>query len=216
MALKTQILPARDTAAFAHAVRLLRAGKVIAFPTDTVYGVGVAGFNARAIEQLFVAKSRPLDKAIPLLLADARDLARVASEISAAARVLAEKFWPGALTLVVPASERVPKILLAGGASVAVRVPNHAIVHTLISSLDAPLAATSANISGARDPQTAPEVFAQLNARIPLILDGGATRGNVPSTVIDVTVDPPRVVRVGAVSVEDVERVLGLKVQTGM
>ncbi len=207
--MKTQTLPASDTAAIAHAVRLLRAGKVIAFPTDTVYGVGVSGFNARAIEQLFAAKNRPLDKAIPLLLASAKDLALVASAISATARVLAEKFWPGALTLVVPANGRVPKILLAGGASVAVRVPNNAIAQTLISALGAPLAATSANISGARDPQTAQDVFAQLNARIPLILDGGATPGNIPSTVIDVTVDPPRVVRVGAVSVQAIELILG-------
>jgi L-threonylcarbamoyladenylate synthase len=206
---KTQILPTTDTQAFAHAVRLLRAGKVIAFPTDTVYGVGASGFNERAIEQLFVAKNRERDKAIPYLLNDARDLELVAREIPQAARLLAAKFWPGALTLIVPASARVPKILIAGGENVAVRVPNHPTTRALIDSLRAPLAATSANISGATDSATARQVFEQLNGRIPLILDGGATRGNVPSTVIDVTCDPPRVLRVGALSIQELEQVLG-------
>ncbi|MBI5652172.1 MAG: threonylcarbamoyl-AMP synthase [Chloroflexi bacterium] len=207
--IKTQILPATDTQAFGHAVRLLRAGKLVAFPTDTVYGVGASGFNERAIEQLFVAKNRARDKAIPYLLNDTRDLELVAREIPPAARLLAAKFWPGALTLIVPASARVPKILIAGGESVAVRVPNHPTTRTLIDSLRAPLAATSANISGARDPATAREAQEQLNGRIPLILDGGATRGNVPSTVVDVTCDPPRILRVGVISVEEIVKVIG-------
>lgn len=207
--MKTQVLPASDTEAFAHAVRLLRAGKVVAFPTDTVYGVGAHGFNERAIEQLFLAKNRARDKAIPYLLARADDLSLVAREIPGAARLLTAKFWPGALTLVVPAAARVPQILIAGGDSVAVRVPAHLATRALIDALHAPLAASSANISGARDPATAQEVLAQLKGRIPLILDGGATRGNVPSTVVDVTIDPPVVWRVGAIAVEEIERVLG-------
>jgi L-threonylcarbamoyladenylate synthase len=210
--MKTQILSASDTEAFAHAVRLLRAGKVIAFPTDTVYGVGASGFNERAIEQLYVVKARERGKAIPYLLADAKDLQSVAREIPNAARLLAAKFWPGALTLVVPASARVPKILIAGGDSVAVRVPNHSTTRALIDSLRVPLAATSANISGGRDPSNAQEALAQLDGRIPMILDGGATRANIPSTVIDVTVTPPKVLRVGAISVEEIQKVLGVKI----
>jgi L-threonylcarbamoyladenylate synthase len=210
--MKTQILSASDTEAFAHAVRLLRAGKVIAFPTDTVYGIGASGFNERAIEQLYVVKARERRKAIPYLLADAKDLQSVAREIPNAARLLAAKFWPGALTLVVLASARVPKILIAGGDSVAVRVPNHATTRALIDSLRAPLAATSANISGGRDPSNAQEALAQLDGRIPMILDGGATRANIPSTVIDVTVTPPKVLRVGAISVEEIQKVLGVKI----
>lgn len=212
MKVRTRILPATDTEAFAHAVRLLRAGKVIAFPTDTVYGVGVHGFNERAIEALFVAKKRERDKAIPYLLADAKDLSLVAREIPDVARLLAAEFWPGALTLVVPANARVPKILIAGGDSVAVRMPNHPTTRALIDALRAPLAATSANISGARDPATAPEVLAQLGGRIPLILDGGATRGTIPSTVVDVTTDPPTVRRVGVIAVGEIERALGRQV----
>ncbi len=207
--MKTQILPANDTEAFAHAVRLLRAGKVIAFPTDTVYGVGASGFNERAIEQLFVVKARERDKAIPYLIANTKDLTLVARAIPDAARILAQKFWPGALTLVVPASARVPKILIAGGDAIAVRVPHHSIARALIDSLGSPLAATSANISGGRDPATAQEVLAQLDGRIPMILNGGATRANIPSTVVDMTVTPPQVLRVGAISVAEIEKVIG-------
>ncbi len=111
--------------------------------------------------------------------------------------------------LVVPAAARVPRLLLAGGDRVAARVPNHPTTRALIDALGAPLAATSANLSGARDPASAPEVLAQLNGRIPFILDGGATRGNVPSTIVDVTTEPPTVRRVGVISVEEIERVLG-------
>jgi L-threonylcarbamoyladenylate synthase len=207
--MRTQLLPATDTQAFAHAVRLLRAGKVIAFPTDTVYGIGADGFNERAIEQLFVVKERERGKAIPYLLADAKDLAKVAREIPRAAHLLAQKFWPGGLTLVVPAGAQVPKILIAGGDTIAVRVPNHPTTRALVDSLGAPLAATSANISGGENPANAQDVFVQLNGRLPLILDGGATRGNISSTVVDVTCDPPKVLRVGVISVEEIERVVG-------
>lgn len=207
--MKTQVLPANDTEALAHGVRLLRAGKVIAFPTDTVYGVGANGFNERAIEQLFLAKSRGRDKPIPYLLADEGDLSLVASEIPDSARLLAGKFWPGGLTLVVTANARVPRILISGGDSIAVRVPHHPTTRALIDALRAPLAATSANISGARDPSTAAQVLEQLNGRIPLVLDGGPTRGSIPSTVVDVTTDPPTVSRVGVISIEQLEHVLG-------
>ncbi|MBI5034319.1 MAG: threonylcarbamoyl-AMP synthase [Chloroflexi bacterium] len=208
--MKTQILPANDTEAFAHAVRLLRAGKVIAFPTDTVYGVGASGFNARAIEQLFVVKERERGKAIPYLLADAKDLFTVAREVPNAARVLAKKFWPGALTLVVPVTARVPQVLIAGGDTIAVRVPNHPTTRALIDSLGSPLAATSANISGGPDPGNAQEVFAQLEGRIPMILDGGATRAGIPSTVVDVTVTPPKILRIGSISVDEIRKVIGV------
>ena len=212
--MKTQVLPATDTQALAHAVRLVRAGKVIAFPTDTVYGVGAHGFNERAIEQIYVVKDRPRDKAIPYLLANAADISLIAREVPEAARLLAAKFWPGGLTLVVPATARVPKILTAGGDTVAVRVPNQSTTRALIDAVGAPLATTSANLSSAPDPASAAEALAQLNGRIPFILDGGPTPGNVPSTVVDVTTDPPTVRRVGVISIEEIERALGRKVAT--
>ena len=210
--MRTQILRASDTEAFGHAVRLLRAGKVIAYPTDTVYGVGASGFNERAIEQLYVVKQRPREKAIPYLLASVESLQLVARDIPDAARLLAAKFWPGGLTLIVPATPRVPKILMAGGDTIAVRVPNHATTRALIDTVGAPLATTSANLSGAPDPSSAQEALAQLTGRIPFILDAGPTRGNVPSTVVDVTTDPPTVRRVGVIGVEEIERALGRKV----
>lgn len=211
--MRTQIISASDTEGFAHAVRLLRAGKAIAFPTDTVYGVGASGFNERGIEALYLAKNRARDKAIPLFLANAGDVTMVAREVPDAFRVLAEKFWPGGLTLVVPAGARVPKILIGGGSSVAVRVPNHATTRALIDAVRAPLAQTSANLSGGRDPGNASEVMAQLNGRIPLILDGGPTRGNVPSTVVDLTTNPPIVRRVGVISLAQIRLVLGNAVE---
>ncbi|MEW5717427.1 MAG: L-threonylcarbamoyladenylate synthase [Chloroflexota bacterium] len=211
--MKTQILPAFDTEAFAHAVRLLRARKVIAFPTDTVYGVGALGFDERAIEQLFVVKTRDRGKAIPYLLSDVEQLPLVAHAIPDAARLLAAKFWPGGLTLVVPAAARVPQILIAGGTGVAARVPNNRTTRALIDALGVPLAATSANISGGPDPANARAVLAQLNGRIPLILDGGPTRSNTPSTVVDVTTDPPTIRRVGVIAAEEIERVLGKSIR---
>ncbi len=207
--MQTQCLSCDNLQSLDDAVQRLRAGYAIAFPTDTVYGLGADGFNERAIEQLFVVKERERGKAIPYLLADASDLVHVVQEMPRAAQLLAEKFWPGGLTLVVPASPRVPKILIAGGDTVAVRVPNHPITRTLIAKMGVPLATTSANISGGPDPANAQEVLAQLNGRIPLVLDGGATRGNVPSTVVDVTSDPPKVLRVGVIAREEIERVLG-------
>jgi len=207
--MKTEILPASDKKSIELAIKLLKQGEVIAFPTDTVYGVGVDGLNERAIEKLFAAKDRPRDKAIPFLLASEKDLKQVAREIPKAVHVLAKKFWPGALTLVVPAHKRVPKILIAQGDSVAVRVPNSNVTRALILGLGAPLAATSANISSQSDPQTAEQTAAYLNERIPLILDGGATPGNIPSTVIDLTTEPPTVRRVGSIAPEEIELALG-------
>lgn len=206
---KTLVLSASDRKSIDLAVQLLKRGEVIAFPTDTVYGIGADGLTERAIEKLFEAKARPRDKAIPFLLARVNDLSQVASEIPKDVKVLAEKFWPGALTLVLPAHSRVPKILTAEGDSVAVRVPNHDVTRELIRGLGTPLAATSANISSQPDPQTAEQVTAYLDGRIPLILDGGATPGNIPSTVLDLTTEPPTIRRVGAISPEQIELVLG-------
>ena len=207
--MKTEILPASDKKCFARAIELLKRGEVVAFPTDTVYGVGADGLNERAIEKLFAAKDRPRDKAIPFLLASEKDLIQVAREIPQEVNILAQKFWPGALTLIVPAHPRVPKILIADGDSVAVRVPNHPITRALIQELGVPLAATSANISAQPDPQTASQVAAYMNERIALVLDGGATPGNIPSTVLDLTTEPPTIRRVGAIAPEEIALVLG-------
>jgi len=205
---ETRVLPAYDTEAILEAVEVLRRGGLVAFPTDTVYGVAAHGFQAQAIERLYEAKIRPRDKAIPLLLAGVEDLSRVARQVSEAARRLAERFWPGGLTLVLPRAEDLPPVLTAGGDSVAVRVPDHPVALRLIRDVGAPLATTSANLSGGPDPVTAEDVLRQLGGRIELILDGGACPGGVPSTVLDLTADPPRVLREGPVSREALSETL--------
>jgi L-threonylcarbamoyladenylate synthase len=178
---------------------LLRAGEPIAFPTDTVYGVGAPARDAMAVLRLYAVKQRPYTQAIPLLIADAADLESVTAASTPLARRLA-RLWPGALTLVLPAAPDLPSELLAGGATVAVRLPDHAWLRGLIRALGGPLAATSANLHGGRDPQTAEEVAAQLGGALPLIADGGPTPGPIPSTIVDCTGAEPRLLRAGALA----------------
>jgi L-threonylcarbamoyladenylate synthase len=210
--MRTGIEWAHTPAAVEHALERLRRGEVIAIPTDTVYGVATDGFNPEGIDKLFAVKARPRNKPIPLLLADAADLEQVALHIPREAMVLAGRFWPGGLTLVVRANEHVPAILRAEGDSVAVRVPDHPVPRDLARALGRPLAATSANISGGPNPSTAQEVELQLGGRIGLILDGGTVGAGLPSTVVDLTVTPPRVLRAGALPIGEIEGVLGLKI----
>ncbi len=191
-------------AAFERAVALLRGGELVAFPTDTVYGVGALAWEAQAVAKLYAAKLRPAGKAIPILLADPADVELVARDLPSAARRLAERFWPGPLTLVVPRAERVPPEVSAGGTSVAVRVPDHAMARDLIRAAGAPLATTSANLSGGPSPVTAQDVAAQLAGRIPFILDGGPCPGGVASTVVDLTGPQPVVLRPGPISLDEI------------
>jgi L-threonylcarbamoyladenylate synthase len=187
-----------------RAAERLRAGELVAFPTDTVYGVGALVWDAAAVGGLYTAKLRPADKAIPVLLADPADIGLVARSLTPLARRIAERFWPGALTLVVARAERGPAEVIAGGDSVAVRVPDHALARQLIRLAGAPLATTSANLSGGPSPVTAEEVLAQLDGRIPLILDGGRCPGGVPSTVLDLTGPEPAVLRPGPLSLAEI------------
>ncbi len=192
----------------AQAAALLTAGELVAFPTDTVYGVGAICWNEAAVARLYTAKLRSRDKAIPILLADPDDLQLVAENLPPAAMRLAEVFWPGALTLVVPKAARVPAEVTAGGATVAVRIPNHEMARALIRLAAAPLATTSANLSGGPSPVTAEEVSAQLAGRVPLIIDGGRCPGGAASTVVDVTGPTPRILRAGPISEADILAVL--------
>jgi len=199
----------RPPPGFRRAVALLRAGEVVAFPTDTVYGVGAVVWNVQAVRKLYKAKLRPADKALPVLLADASDLSRIAYQPSQDALRLAERFWPGPLTIVVPRGEGVPDEVTAGGASVAVRVPDHDLARALIRAAGAPLAATSANLSGQPSPVTAQDVLTQLGSRIPLVLDGGSCPGGAASTVVDLTGPAPVILRPGPVSMQDILSALG-------
>jgi L-threonylcarbamoyladenylate synthase len=194
--------------AFDRAVQLLKAGALVAFPTDTVYGVGASVWNGAAVAQLYTAKLRPAGKAIPVLLADPAELPLVASGLPRGFERLAATFWPGALTLVVPKAPGIPDEVTGGGASIAVRVPDHRLARALIRAVGAPLATTSANLSGQPSPVTAQDVAAQLGGRIALILDGGPCPGGVASTVVDLTGPEPVIVREGPITLEQIQAAL--------
>jgi len=195
---KTHLLPADSPQALALAVETLRDGRPVAFPTDTVYGLGALAFEPRAVEALFVAKFRSIEKAIPVLMAETEELEKVALHVPEMARRLAARFWPGPLTLVVPKRPNLPTALSAKP-TVGVRVPDHPVARALLR-LSGPLAVTSANLSGQASPCTAEEVLAQLGGRIALILDGGRTPGGRPSTVVDCTVAEPLILRAGPIT----------------
>ncbi len=203
------ILSIQTPDALERAVQALRQGEAIAFPTDTVYGVGAHAFLPDAVRRLYEVKERPLQVPIPLLLPDARAMEQVCEEVPPLAREIAAHFWPGALSLVLRRSPRVPDIVTAGGPTVAVRVPDHPWVRELCRCLGAPLAATSANRHREAEPVTAAEVQAALGGRIPLIIDGGRCPGGVPSTVLDLTVSPPAILRPGPVTAEQLAPWLG-------
>lgn len=186
-----------DESGIAHAVHVLTAGGIVAFPTDTVYGVGAHAFLPQAVQRLYTAKVRPADKAIPLLIADAGQLSQVAQNIPQVAYELAARFWPGALTLVLPRTPAVSDEITAGGDTVGVRAPDHPVAQALLRAVGCPLATTSANISGQPPAVTAEDVLAQLDGQIDLLIDGGRCPGGVASTVLDLSVSPIRVLRAG-------------------
>lgn len=197
--MKSSILPLHTTEAIHQALHLLQVGHPVAFPTDTVYGIGVPALNAEAIKRLYAIKHRPTTIAIPVLLADPTDIGMVASDLPTMASKLAQCYWPGALTLVLPAAAHLPPELLAHGTSVAVRVPDHDWIREMIRALGQPLAATSANIHGHPECTTALDVAEQLGDHLDLILDGGIAQGGIPSTLVDCTNATPRVLRQGGV-----------------
>jgi len=184
-----------------QAAGILRAGGLVAFPTETFYGLGAAALDAAAVRRVFEIKGRPASMPLPLLVDSRAMAASVAAEIPPRAGELMERHWPGALTLVLRATPRIPAEITAGTGTVGVRVPAHAVARALVRALGEPVTAPSANPTGAPPPVTADEVLAHFGGAIDLILDAGATPGGAPSTVLDVTVDPPRVIRQGAVLV---------------
>jgi L-threonylcarbamoyladenylate synthase len=204
--MKTEIIHADHPVALTHAADILTHGGLVAFPTDTVYGLAVLPFQAEYVERLYIAKGRNSDRAIAVLLGDDEQLEQVAKDIGETARRWAKAFWPGPLTLIVPSLETVPKTLTSQP-NLGVRIPDHPVALALLR-LVGPLAVTSANLSGQANTNTAQEVFEQLDGRIHLILDGGRTPGGVPSTVVDCTVDEPVILRQGPLTMEDLKRVL--------
>ena len=190
-----------------EAISVLRQGGIVAFPTDTVYGLG-AGMNiSQAVKRIYQVKERPSDIALPLLVADRAQITRLTKRVPPIAWQLIENFLPGALTIVLLKSKSVPDIITAGGETVAIRIPNHPIPIALIEGMGTPIIGTSANVSGKPNPLTAGEVYSQFGDKIDIIIDDGRCPGGSASTVVDVTGDVPIVLREGALSRERLKHV---------
>ena len=187
---------------------VMRAGGIAAYPTDTVYGLGVDVYNGGAVEKIFAAKHRPLNLPLPVLIADISQLDELTANIPRLAKELMDKFWPGALTIVFNKSAVFDSPTLAGGSKVAVRMPGHAVTLRLITEAGRPIVGTSANLHGLPATLTAAEVRTQLGSAVDFILDGGPCPGGVESTVVDVTVNPPAILRQGAVPGKDIADLL--------
>lgn len=197
-AIATRVLCATDEWALQQAAAALRAGEVVVFPTDTVYGAGCDLWQPRAIERLYWAKQRPKHLAIPVLVASPQDVTQVASILPPRFDQMAARFWPGGLTLIVLRKPTVPDILCAGGPTVAVRMPDHPAARRLIALMGGALATTSANLSSRPAPVTAQEALNDLNSRAAIVLDGGPCPGGVASAIVDLTTNPPVLLRSGA------------------
>jgi L-threonylcarbamoyladenylate synthase len=204
-----QIDPANpDQAVIARAASLLRQGELVVFPTETVYGLGADAFQPPALAGIFAAKGRPLSDPLIVHIAELSELEGLTSSFSARARGLAEVFWPGPLTLLLPRGSQVPSLVTAGMETVAVRMPGHPVASALIKALGSPIAAPSANRFMHVSPTTAAHVLADLGGRVPLILDAGPCVVGVESTILDLSTAVPTILRPGGVSLEALRAVL--------
>jgi len=198
-----------DREAIRLAAGVLRSGGLVAFPTETVYGLGADAFNGHAVRRIFEVKGRPADNPLIVHIASYDQLADLTDELPPAGKRLAEAFWPGPLTLVVNGSYGIPDVVTAGLDTVAVRMPDNAVTLGLIRVLGSPIVGPSANLSGGPSPTTAQHVFDDLNGKIDLILDAGPAKIGVESTVVDVTSDPPLILRFGGLTRERIEHCVG-------
>jgi L-threonylcarbamoyladenylate synthase len=204
--MKTELISADHPIALQHAVDVLHHGGLVAFPTDTVYGLASLPFKSEHVERLYAAKGRLSTRAIAVLVGRIDDLNLVTMEIGERARRLAERFWPGPLTLVVPKNPTLPDEL-SPDVTIGVRMPDHPVALALLQAIG-PLAVTSANLSGKDNTNTAAEVMNQLEGRIHLVLDGGHTPGGVPSTVVDCVGPELTILREGPISLEELQAAL--------
>jgi L-threonylcarbamoyladenylate synthase len=185
----------------------LRAGGVVAFPTDTLYALGADATNDEAVVRVFHVKGREADKPLPLFVANAAMAGQI-GRLSPAAIALCERYWPGPLTVVVEKRAGFQSLALAGGDTVALRVPDHPVALRVIIGLGKPVTATSANRSGGSDPVSAEDVRSQLRDAVDLVIDGGACPVGAPSTIVDCTAEPPTILREGAIGRDEIERAL--------
>ena len=200
-----------DRRVLARVGRLVERGALVVYPTDTVYGVGTNPLLEDAVRRLYEAKKRPFGKPVPVLASSIEHVERIAF-LSEEARRLAARFWPGPLTIVVPAKPSLPSIVTGGSGKVGVRVPAHNVARLLIEEAGGLIIGTSANISGRPPPRTAEEAFRELGNAVDVIVDAGPAPGGKPSTVIDLTTTPPKIVRKGPIGRRELEEVLGVEV----
>jgi len=186
----------------------IKKGGLVAFPTETVYGLGADALNPVAVTALFEAKKRPLDNPPIVHVASVKEIDLLVEEVPQKAQLLMKKFWPGPLTLIFKRSINVPSLTVAGLDTIAIRIPNHRVALALIRQSQRPIAAPSANLAGKPSPTTAQHVYEDLNGRIDAIIDGGATRIGVESTVVDFSVDPPMLLRPGGTPIEELRKCL--------
>ncbi len=197
------------------AVEALRQGRAVAYPTDTLYGLGANAFDAKAVDAIFSIKGRPRTQGLPLLIASLADLDRVASDVPSEALALAERFWPGMLTIVLRCHSALPGAVTGGGETVGIRMSSHPAPRALITGLGAPITGTSANYHASLNPTTPVEVERQLGDDVAMVLDGGPCATSVPSTVLDLTFTPARIVRAGAIPVKQLREVVAVAEPSG-
>jgi L-threonylcarbamoyladenylate synthase len=198
-----------DNETIQQAAVIIRRGGIVAFPTETVYGLGADAFHPLAVARVFEVKRRPHFDPLIVHVANPRDMKKLAKEIPTNAKRLTEKFWPGPLTVVLLKEEKIPDIVTAGLATVAIRMPNHPMALSLIKESRCPIAAPSANPFGYLSPTTAEHVREQLGDQVDLILDGGPCPVGVESTIISFLGESPRLLRAGGVSLEEIESIIG-------
>lgn len=204
----TELISSSAPGAISRIAQVLKEGHLAAFPTDTVYGAGAMVYNAEAIARLYQVKRRKLNKPIPILVTGPEQLPLVTREVNQLAQRLIDKFWPGALTLILPRHPNLPDNICAGGDTVAVRMPGHVLTLALIQEVGTPLATTSANLSGRPSPLDAQEVLLNLNGRIDIVLDAGPCPGGVDSTVVDTTGGVLRILRETAITARAIHEAL--------
>ena len=201
--------PQQENNAIAEAAEILRRGGLVGIPTETVYGLGADGLNEDAVRRIFEAKGRPQDNPLILHVASVDWLERYCQHVPSAAYALAEKFWPGPLTMILPRRECVPLRTTGGLDTVGVRCPDHAVTLRIIEAAGVPVAAPSGNTSGRPSPTTAAHMIEDMSGKIDAIVDGGACTVGVESTIVDLTTTPPRLLRPGGLPLEALEEVLG-------
>jgi len=207
--MNTEVISISKPGCLKRAIEVVNRGGLVAFPTDTVYGVGALAFEEKSIQKLYEAKTRNNELPLPILISGPEQLDLVTINITDVARILAHQFWPGSITLIVERHPRLPPDM-SGTSTVGVRVPDHPFSQKLLAAVG-PMAVTSANLSGHPSSITPEDVLSNLNGRIELMVDGGVTRGQVPSTVVDCIGETPFILRKGPITEEQILSVLPAK-----